>query len=217
MNVVRSNRPKVGVIKYSEIIVIGSGIAGMFAALRLAPRKVTLLTKTPSLTGGSTAWAQGGIAGAVGLTDSPQEHASDTILAGAGLNVSSAVEVLTTEGADRLNELISMGAPFDRDDKGKIILLDIDVKGTCTLMEEFEDDVISIFIEPPGEDINEQIESVQERLKDRGQESETLIKQRTKRLQLEMEYKEKFHFHFVNDDLKKTTDKIEKTIRRKIK
>ncbi len=102
-------------------------------------------------------------------------------------------------------------------DKGKIILLDIDVKGTCTLMEEFEDDVISIFIEPPGEDMNEQIESVQERLKDRGQESETLIKQRTKRLQLEMEYKEKFHFHFVNDDLKKTTDKIEKTIRRKIK
>ena len=122
MNVVRSNRPKVGVIKYSEIIVIGSGIAGMFAALRLAPRKVTLLTKTPSLTGGSTAWAQGGIAGAVGLTDSPQEHASDTILAGAGLNVSSAVEVLTTEGADRLNELISMGAPFDRDEKGQIIL-----------------------------------------------------------------------------------------------
>ena len=102
-------------------------------------------------------------------------------------------------------------------DKGKIILLDIDVKGTCTLMEEFEDDVISIFIEPPGEDINKQIESVQERLKDRGQESETLIKQRTKRLQLEMEYKEKFHFHFVNDDLKKTTDKIEKTIRRKVK
>ena len=84
-------------------------------------------------------------------------------------------------------------------------------------MEEFGDDVISIFIEPPGEDINEQIESVQERLKDRGQDSETLIKQRTKRLQLEMEYKEKFHFHFVNDDLKKTTDKIEKRIRRKIK
>ena len=122
MNVVRSNRPKVCVIKHSEIIVIGSGIAGMFAALRLAPRKVTLLTKTPSLTGGSTAWAQGGIAAAVGLTDSPQDHASDTILAGAGLNVSSAVEVLTSEGADRLNELISMGAPFDRDDKGEIIL-----------------------------------------------------------------------------------------------
>ena len=105
----------------------------------------------------------------------------------------------------------------DAIDNGKVILLDIDVKGSCTLMEEFEGEVVSIFIEPPGEDINEQIESVQERLKDRGQDSETLIKQRTKRLQLEVEYKDKFHYHFINDDLKKTTDKIEKTIRRKIK
>ena len=58
---------------------------------------------------------------------------------------------------------------------------------------------------------------MQERLKDRGHDSETLIKQRTKRLQLEVEYKDKFHHVFVNDDLKKTTDKIEKTIRRSIK
>ena len=83
--------------------------------------------------------------------------------------------------------------------------------------DEFEDDVISIFIEPPGEDLNEQIETIQKRLKDRGHESETLIKQRTKRLQLEVEYKDKFNHHFVNDDLKKTTDKIEKAIRRKLK
>ena len=102
-------------------------------------------------------------------------------------------------------------------DNGKVMLLDIDVKGSCTLMEEFEGEVISIFIEPPGEDINEQIESVQARLKDRGQDSETLIKQRTKRLQLEIEYKEKFHYQFINDDFKDTTDEIEKTIRRKIK
>ena len=84
-------------------------------------------------------------------------------------------------------------------------------------LKEFEGDVISIFIEPPGDDLNEQIESIQERLKNRGHDSETLIKQRTKRLQLEIEYKEKFHHHFINDDLKATTDKIEKTIRRKIK
>ena len=102
-------------------------------------------------------------------------------------------------------------------DNGKVMLLDIDVKGSCTLMDEFESDVVSIFIEPPGEDMNEQIESVQERLKDRGHDSETLIKQRTKRLQLELEYKENFHYHFINDNLKETTDKIEKTIRRKLK
>ena len=102
-------------------------------------------------------------------------------------------------------------------DKKDVMLLDVDVKGSCTIMEEFDENVISIFIEPPGEDLNEQIETIQKRLKDRGHESETLIKQRTKRLQLEVEYKDKFNYHFVNDNLKETTDKIEKTIRRKVK
>ena len=102
-------------------------------------------------------------------------------------------------------------------EKNKIMLLDVDVKGGCTIMEEFEENVISIFIEPPGDNVAEQIEAIEGRLKNRGHESETLIKQRTKRLQLEIEYKDKFQHHFINDDLKKTTDKIEKTIRRKIK
>ena len=102
-------------------------------------------------------------------------------------------------------------------DNKKVMLLDVDVKGSCTIMEEFDEDVVSIFIEPPGEDLNEQIETIQKRLKERGHESETLIKQRTKRLQLEVEYKDKFDYHFINDDLKKTTDKIEKTIRRNLK
>ncbi len=116
------------------------------------------------------------------------------------------------------NRYGTLMAPLeDAIDNGKVMLLDIDVKGSCTLMEEFEDSVISIFIEPPGEDLAEQIESIEERLKQRGQESDTLIKQRTKRLQLEIEYKDKFDYSFVNDDLKKTTDKIEKMIRRKIK
>ena len=99
----------------------------------------------------------------------------------------------------------------------KIMLLDVDVKGGCTIMEEFEGNVISIFIEPPGEDINEQIESIEKRLKERGQDSETLIRQRTKRLQLEIEYKDKFKYHFVNNNLEETTEEIEKTIRRKVK
>ena len=116
------------------------------------------------------------------------------------------------------NRYGTLMAPLeDAISKGKVMLLDIDVKGSCTLMEEFEENIVSIFIEPPGEDLAEQIESIEERLKERGQESDTLIKQRTKRLQLEVEYKDKFQFSFINDDLKKTTDKIEKTIRRKIK
>ena len=84
-------------------------------------------------------------------------------------------------------------------------------------MEEFEGNTLSIFIEPPGENIAEQIETLEQRLKDRGHESDTLIKQRTKRMQLELEYKDKFDHHFINKDLKKTTDKIEKLIRRKCK
>ncbi len=102
-------------------------------------------------------------------------------------------------------------------DKGKVMLLDIDVKGGCSIMEEFEDNTLSIFIEPPGENIAEQIETLEQRLKNRGHDSDTLIKQRTKRMQLELEYKDKFNHHFINEDLKKTTDKIEKLIRRKCK
>ena len=102
-------------------------------------------------------------------------------------------------------------------DKGKVMLLDIDVKGGCSIMDEFNENTISIFIEPPGEDINEQIEVLEKRLKNRGHESDTLIKQRTKRMQLELEYKDKFDHHFVNENLNNTTDEIEKLIRRKSK
>ena len=101
--------------------------------------------------------------------------------------------------------------------KKKVMLLDIDVKGGCSIMEEFDKSAISIFIEPPGDDINEQIEILEQRLKLRGHDSDTLIKQRTKRLQLEIEYKDKFEHHFINEDLEKTVKEIEKLIRRKIK
>ena len=122
MTIIRPFRPTPRVAADAEIIVIGSGMAGMITAQRLAPRKVTLLTKTPGLTGGSTAWAQGGIAAAVGADDSPQAHAADTMVAGAGLNDASTVELLTRDGAARLRELIALGAPFDRDAAGEILL-----------------------------------------------------------------------------------------------
>lgn len=122
MNVVRPIRPPLRYATDAEVIVVGSGMAGMVTALRLAPRRVTLLTKTPSLTGGSTAWAQGGIAGAVGADDTPEAHASDTMAAGAGLSELAAVELLTRDGAERLRELIDLGAPFDRDAAGEVEL-----------------------------------------------------------------------------------------------
>ncbi len=122
MTLIRPFGPQIPIIENSEVIVVGSGIAGMVAALQLYPRKVTLVTKTQSLTGGSTAWAQGGIAAAIGDDDSPEEHAKDTLNAGAGLNDKAVVDILTQDGVDRLKKLIEAGAPFDRNLKGDIQL-----------------------------------------------------------------------------------------------
>ena len=99
----------------------------------------------------------------------------------------------------------------------KILLLDIDVKGSMNIIEEFEEDVISIFIEPPGFDNQEKIDTLMERLQKRENSSETLIKQRLKRFELEMDYKEKFNFSFINDNFEKTTNAIEKKIKEQIK
>ena len=102
-------------------------------------------------------------------------------------------------------------------DNGEIFLLDVDVKGAMSLIEEFENDVISIFIEPPGINVQDQIESLNDRLTNRGDYNETLIKQRLKRFELELSFKEKFNFSFINEDLKKTTDEINKVIKENLK
>ena len=100
-------------------------------------------------------------------------------------------------------------------DSQSVMILDVDVKGGEAIMEEFPDESLSFFIEPPGDDITEQIEVLTERLTKRG-DIPTLIKQRLKRFQLELEYKEKFNHSFVNIDMIKTTDKIEKLIKENI-
>ena len=102
-------------------------------------------------------------------------------------------------------------------DNNKIMLLDIDVKGSMSIIEEFVDDVISIFIEPPGFDNQEKIDTLTDRLQKRDDQSETLIKQRLKRFELEMEFKEKFNLHFINQNLDKTTEKIDQKIKELIK
>jgi len=102
-------------------------------------------------------------------------------------------------------------------DDNKVMLLDIDVKGSMNIIEEFEEDTISIFVEPPGFDNEERLETLTRRLQSRDDPSDTLIKQRLKRFELEMSYKEKFNYHFINDNFDKTTDKIEKTIKELLK
>ena len=102
-------------------------------------------------------------------------------------------------------------------DNNHVMLLDVDVKGGYNIRDEFEDNVISIFIEPPGENVSEQLLILEERLSKRGNENTTLIKQRLRRFESEMSYKKRFEHHFVNDDLEKIIEKVEKVIKRSIK
>ena len=101
-------------------------------------------------------------------------------------------------------------------DDGKIMLLDIDVKGGKSISEEFPDEVISIFIEPPGDNITEKKEVLEDRLKLRANTPITLIKKRLKRLDLELDYKENFQHHYINYDLEETTNEIEQTIKEQL-
>jgi len=110
------------VVKNDDVVVVGSGIGGLACALSLAPRSVTLITKTPQLQGGSSLWAQGGIAAAVGPNDSPAAHAADTLSAGAGLSNPERTRQLTEEGAASLQWLVQEGIPFDRDLHGALAL-----------------------------------------------------------------------------------------------
>ena len=97
------------------------------------------------------------------------------------------------------------------------MLFDLDVKGAMDLIEEFEENIISIFIEPPGINDQDKKESLSERMQKRGNTNETLIRERLKRFDLELSFKEKFNFSFINENLKKTTLEIEKVIKENIK
>lgn len=101
-------------VRDAEVLVVGSGLAGLTVALTLAPRPVTLLTKTAGLPGGSSLHAQGGIAAALAPGDTADSHAADTVAAGAGLVDAAMAAMLASEGAERVAELLAAGLPFDR-------------------------------------------------------------------------------------------------------
>ena len=102
-------------------VIVGTGIAGLWTAWRLASEghPVVLLTKE-TLADSASAWAQGGIAVALGPGDSPGQHAADTMAASDGLADPEAVRILTSEGPDRIYELLAMGAVFDRGPDGRL-------------------------------------------------------------------------------------------------
>ncbi len=103
-------------------LIVGAGLAGLFCALKLAPRPVTVLAAKPLGTGASSTQAQGGIAAAVGENDSPHAHAVDTAIAGAGLVDMGIAEAVTEEAAARIADLARWGTPFDHDDQGHFLL-----------------------------------------------------------------------------------------------
>ncbi|QIK74533.1 L-aspartate oxidase [Nocardioides piscis] len=112
----RLRAPEPGWTTRADVVVIGSGIAGLTAALRIhaADRSLKLLVVTKDvLNAGSTQWAQGGIAAALGPEDTPDQHLHDTLVAGAGACDVEAVRALVTEGPDAVRELIALGTRFD--------------------------------------------------------------------------------------------------------
>src|ERR1700754_117037 len=102
-----------------DVVIVGAGLAGLFCALKLAPRPVTVISAAPLGEGASTAWAQGGIAAAVAEGDSAEAHAADTVAAGAGLVDKTIALGLAREAGARIRDLLHYGVPFDRDLEGK--------------------------------------------------------------------------------------------------
>ena len=122
----RLSAPEPGWTTSADVVVIGSGIAGLTAALRLkdalGPGEKVLVVTKDVLSAGSTQWAQGGIAAALGPGDTPEQHERDTLVAGAGGCDLDAVRALVTEGPEAVRELIGLGAQFDLDPQGGLSL-----------------------------------------------------------------------------------------------
>ena len=105
-----------------DVLIVGAGLAGLFLALELAPRPCTVISPAPLGQAASSSWAQGGLAAALHPEDSPENHARDTVAAGAGLVDPIIARMIAEDGPARVRDLITLGVPFDRTQDGALAL-----------------------------------------------------------------------------------------------
>lgn len=107
-------------MRSDAVLIVGAGLAGLFLALKLAPRRAIVLSPTKLGQASSSAWAQGGMAVALAQGDTPDLHARDTVEAGAGLVDPVIAKLIADEGPARVRDLVALGVPFDRTPEGAL-------------------------------------------------------------------------------------------------
>jgi len=105
-----------------DILIVGAGLAGLFLALKLAPRRCTVIALAPLGQAAASAWAQGGLAAALSPEDEPSLHAFDTVAAGAGIVDPVVARLIADDGPHRVRDLLELGVPFDRTAEGDLAL-----------------------------------------------------------------------------------------------
>ncbi len=108
--------------KQRDILIVGAGLAGLFLALKLAPRRCTVIALAPLGQAAASAWAQGGLAAALSPKDEPSLHAADTVAAGAGIVDPVVARLIAEDGPARVRDLLELGVPFDRTAEGELAL-----------------------------------------------------------------------------------------------
>ncbi len=109
-------------IATDRVIIVGAGLGALYAALKLAPRPVLMISPEALGQGASSAWAQGGVAAAMDPADSPEAHARDTLRAGAGTVDAEVADLVTHEARQHILDLTRLGTPFDRKPDGSYVM-----------------------------------------------------------------------------------------------